>query len=283
MNTMNKILILYYSGSGSTRLIGEILGKHLLNQYKVDITEITKNFNYNTIEDYSLIILGFPSYHCEAPNPVIEFVSNMPALNKRKKTYVYTTCGIYGGNGIRNLVKLLITKNLVTINYMVITGPASDGSLMFPTMMSKLLSRLTYVLRFHVTTGWKIKKNAASIDKIMKSLDFQLNIPLYKWYVPLNNIAKYFGENKYNEYKENIHIIKDRCSNCKICIKNCTSDCWSEGIYNPEFSSEHCEFCLKCIHHCPEKAIIFSDAMKDKMRLNRKFYKDLARKYFSSD
>ncbi|MCP3923883.1 MAG: hypothetical protein GY714_14995 [Desulfobacterales bacterium] len=278
---MKKILILYHSGSGSTRLIGEIFGKKLLKEHHVDISEISKGFSYGIIDDYDFVIIGFPTYHCEPSNVVVEFVEKMPFFENPKKIFVYTTCGIYGGNGIRNLIKLLLKKNLVTTDYEVIVGPASDVSLMFSTSLSKFLSKITYVLRYQVTALWKINTKVSIINKKIKSSKIKLKLPFYKWYVPLNDIAKYFGEKKYDKYKDNIHLIEGRCTNCNICISGCVSNCWHNGNAYPEYKSDNCEFCLKCIHHCPDKAIAFSDGMKDKMRLNRKFYKRLEKKYFS--
>ena len=59
------------------------------------------------------------------------------------------------------------------------------------------------------------------------------------------------------------------------CVKGCIRGCWKEGKEIPSFDPENCELCLKCVHNCPERAIVFSKAMVDRPRLNRKFYSGL--------
>ena len=52
------------------------------------------------------------------------------------------------------------------------------------------------------------------------------------------------------------------------------------GDYYITIDTDKCEFCLKCVHNCPVKAIIFSEKMKDKLRLDRKFYNKLKKDTF---
>jgi len=50
-------------------------------------------------------------------------------------------------------------------------------------------------------------------------------------------------------------INKERCTNCKTCIKSCPVTALTSGLDIPEFNNSECINCLCCIEMCPEKAI----------------------------
>ncbi|MCJ7471194.1 MAG: hypothetical protein MUP02_00050 [Actinobacteria bacterium] len=83
-------------------------------------------------------------------------------------------------------------------------------------------------------------------------------------------------------------ILKDRLSShCEVdLLKICPDfdygkrNCWSEGKDFPLINTGKCEFCLKCVHNCPGKAIIFTEKMKDSPRLDKIFYNKLKRDTF---
>ncbi|MFX1236865.1 MAG: hypothetical protein ACFFAS_20585 [Promethearchaeota archaeon] len=55
--------------------------------------------------------------------------------------------------------------------------------------------------------------------------------------------------------------------------KNLSSKLLDECFNIPTFNPNNCEFCLGCVHLCLKKAIIYSKSIKDRSRLDEKFYK----------
>jgi len=263
-----KILIIYHSGSGSTKTISEVFKEKLSQFYKVDLLQARFDFNYQRLFDYDFFVLGFPTYHCAPSNSMLEFVNKIPEVNPSKNAFVFTTYGLYTGNSLRIFTKKLFQKRIITIGYAQIRGPASDGVLLFPSFISSMF-------RYEKRAKQKIERFVVEIRKLINSPTSKLKVPRYKWYVLINNLFKYFGETQYNKYKDRLHILEDRCINCNLCVKSCINGCWTEEENHPSFNPTNCEFCLKCVHNCPEKAIVFSDNMKDKPRLNGKFYRNL--------
>lgn len=263
-----KILIIYHSGSGGTKTISEVFKEKLSQFYKVDILQARFDFNYQRLFDYDFFVLGFPTYHCAPSNSMLEFVNKIPEVNPSKNAFVFTTYGLYTGNSLRIFTKKLFQKRIITIGYAQIRGPASDGVLLFPSFISSMF-------RYEKRAKQKIERFVVEIRKLINSPTSKLKVPHYKWYVLINNLFKYFGETQYNKYRDRLHILEDRCINCNLCVKSCINGCWTEEENHPLFNPTNCEFCLKCVHNCPEKAIVFSDNMKDKPRLNSKFYRNL--------
>ena len=178
------------------------------------------------------------------------------------------TCGLYLGNAMRILAKKLYEKNIVPLGYERFRGPGSDGALLFPSFIKFMFSYESSVKK-------KIEGVISDIEVGLQVEAKRPKIPVYKWYVPINNIFSHFGEKSYKRYSRNIYVISDRCKNCNTCVKGCIRGCWKEGEEIPSFDPENCERCLKCVHNCPAMAIAFSKAMVDRPRLNRKFYIDL--------
>jgi len=249
-------------------MVSEILKAKLSKFHRVDLIQTGRRFDYQTILAYDYLVFGFPTYHCEPSPAIMDFIRKIPEQKEFKAAFAYTTYGLYTGNSMRIFIRKLLDKKIYINDFFQIKGPASDGVLLFPSIIS-------FMFKYENNVKKKIDKYADKISKLADSPSNQLHIPRYKWYVPLNEIIKFFGKKVYDRYRNNLRILKERCINCKLCVKNCEWECFSEGKEYSLLNTENCKFCLKCVHNCPAKAIIFSDRMKNKPRLNRTFYKKM--------
>jgi ferredoxin/flavodoxin len=260
-----RIAVIHHSGSGSTRTIGEILAELLSKIYAVDTYSVKHSFDYGSLSEYDLLIIGTPTYNCAPSKSITEFVEGMPKFDE-KPAFIYTTFALYSGNSLRNLAKALLKKGVVTSGYAHIKGPASDGALLFPSF--------GWLFNYEKGIKENLEKILEEIDMIVSALALKPKIPIFKWYVPLNWPNQYFGEKSFYKYREKMKVLADRCTNCNTCVKGCIRGCWTEGEETPRYSPADCEFCVKCIHNCPSSAIVLSEKMADKPRLNKKFYRE---------
>ncbi|MFX0072382.1 MAG: 4Fe-4S binding protein, partial [Candidatus Hermodarchaeota archaeon] len=155
-------------------------------------------------------------------------------------------------------------------------GPGTDACLQTPASLSGPF------LRYEKKINQKIDSAIFQIKELINSETIESKIPKSKWYTPITKMLQIHFD-KFENNKFNLQILKERCTNCKLCVSICLRGCWTENHQNPIFNPNNCEFCLACVHHCPEKAIIFSEAMKDKPRLNLNFYRELKEKTFPDD
>lgn len=273
LKTKEKILILYHSGAGSTKLTSEILAQQLQKTFNVSIEHINFKFDYKKLYNYDLLVFGFPTYHCEPSTSMMDFIKQIPNSDGTIKTFFFTSYGLYTGNCLRIFYQELIKRHFKILRYYQFRSPASDGILMFS-------SRLKFMFNFEKNYTNHIKRVVTDINNY-KKLNTKRK-PLYKWYVPLNEIAKYYGEKEYNKMRDRIHIVTELCTNCNLCVINCERICWTSNKKEPTFKSDNCEFCMECIHKCPQKAIIFSDKMINKSRLDTQFFKNKKKKIFES-
>lgn len=263
----NRIIIIYHSGSGSTELISRVFSERLREDNKVDIAMIKPDFNYGILSSNDLVILGFPTYGFAPSFSTIEFVKNMPVM-KDTAFFLFTTCGLYSGNSIRILSDMLQGKDGRVIGYTQIRGPASDGVLFFPW--------IRFFFSYEKRVNEKIDTAVNEIKSFLIKKDNTINIPRLRWYSPFTRLfRRQLGRVEYRQYSSNLRILEERCNNCNICVRNCIRGCWTKGKNHPYINPDNCEFCLKCVHNCPKKAIIFSDYMKDRSRLDKDFYKKI--------
>lgn len=265
---LEKILLLYFSGSGSTQTISEILKYKLetLN-YKVDSVDLDIKTKPEIIEKYDFILLGTPTYHCYPPKTVSEFINKIKPQNNSKKIFLFATYGLYPGNNLRTIAKKLLDKKIQTIGYTGFRGPASDGTLLLPSWIKFMYN---YEKDIKIKTNYTVKQ----IELLYKDKKPKTKIPFYKWYAPLDWIPnKFFASRKFHkEYVPNIRVILERWTGEKI---DCPRFCWNNSTKPPKYNKKNCEFCLRCVHRTQNKAVFFSEKMKDKERCNKIFYKKL--------
>ncbi len=264
-NLSKKALILYHSGAGSTKFTSQMIEKELSESLHVKTESINFNYNYSKLYDYDVLIFGFPTYHCEPSTSIMEFLEKTEMLNLKIKTFFFTSYGLYTGDCSRIFYEKLKEKNFEILDFAEFKSPASDGVLMLPSS-----------IRFMFNFGKDYLKNIKHFCEKIKNFQTlkERKKPKKKWYVPLNDVAKIYGQRYYDKMRDNMHIKKRDCTNCNLCVKVCDRGCFTKNVQTPNLNTSNCEFCLACIHYCPEKAIIFSDKMTTKPRLDRKFFKN---------
>lgn len=240
----------------------------MLSAYSVDIEPISLEYDYRKLQNFDFFIFAFPTYHCSPSSSMMEFIDNMPIFNKLKKALAFTTYGLYSGNTLRDFIKECSSKNIVISAYSEYRAPATDGALLLPS--------IPFMFKYEKKIAHKIKTDIGKIEEIIKS---NFNGKIYK-YPPYKLLSVFNYPNKVlgKAHKHKFRLLKDDCVNCNQCVDNCIRHCWIEGKEYPKYEINNCEFCFRCIHHCPYEAIILSRRTKTKPKLNDNFYSNLKQK-----
>lgn len=257
MNTDKKILILFHSGAGSTKTIAEIIKEQLRN-YDSELKDITSS-HYSELKNCDLLVFAFPTYHCSPSKTMMDFIRSIPYFDVPKKAFSISTYGLFSANTMREFAIECLKKNLLVCGNSGYRAPATDGVLLLPP--------LPFMFKYEKRLINKIKADVQLIKSILKNESPSAVIPRFKLYSVLNYPNKALGK----LYKHKITLDRSKCIKCNKCIDNCNRKCWIQGEY-PTFTTDNCEFCFKCIHHCPKNAILVSPNSKTKYRLDEKFY-----------
>lgn len=238
---MYKILILYFSGVGNTKMVAEYIYSLLEKDNSVDILSVEEMSCDHDLMQYDRMIIGTSTIHSEPPVPMKEFLKAINKSQKRIPTFIYATYGLYPENVLRVLAGFCVEKNIIPVHYSGYRCKATDGILLAPS--------IAFFGRDEKNIRKKIEKDVA---EFMNKSDLGTKIPKYKWYGILNYPNKWFGQH----YRFKIYIHKNCCSRCGKCVLNCPMKAIvkdAEGF--PVVNKKLCINCYRCIHKCPALAL----------------------------
>ena len=259
---MDKVAIVYFFGSGSTRMIAECYQELLPDYVRADKIKMSPDMDYSELVRYKYLILGFPVYHFSLPKSVKAFLDNMPDFDHQIYATTFATYALILGNSMRSFIKGLKAKNITVRSYATFRGPASDMA---------LFGDYKYFKKYHGSNRKKIRK---SIEKLLTIDAKEKKTPAFKLYAPVTSLINRFTEPSYRQFPHKFHVLADKCSQCYQCVLSCHWDCWDKNDKVPVMAHpEKCEICLRCIHNCPQKAICVNEKDVELERLDKEFYR----------
>jgi ferredoxin len=243
---MKNIRIDYYTGTGCSKLVAELLAKKLkTNNVNVEVNRIIRDKIVN-LEDLSTdyYILVFPVHSFCAPQPVYEWVKHL--AGNQCNTALISVSG--GGNILSNTacrvktVKLLKKSNFNVIFQEMVRMPnnwmKTPGKKKYKQILSKLPDKIQSISN-DVLSEKKHKKIIYWIDYLISAL----------------------GESEKKGTKKFGNGIKvlENCSGCGLCAKNCCSSNIQMELRQTQLPKpiigNRCDMCLGCIYYCPQKAL----------------------------
>ena len=245
-----KICIYYFSGTGNTEIITNLLQKELTNLNAEVIvrkmeTIIKKKTRIKT-EKYDLIGIGYPIHAFNAPKIVYDFIHQLH-IDTGKKVFTFRTSGdpFLNGGSTKMMRNQLKRKGFDVFNENLSIMP-TNIVLQFKDNLNKQLYQLAQI---------NIKNLAQDIMKRKISLQKNSTIltivsKLFSFMETLG--ARWLGKNM---------NVSDSCINCFKCLRNCpTGNILLVNDDNDEDSikfGNSCNLCMKCIYECPTNAIHF--------------------------
>ena len=244
---MDKIIIIYHSGVGNTKLVAKSIEKQLNSDFDTEIYSVEKLPDGLELSNYRGVVLGFPTIHTHPTKRILEFIDGLTRLQKKMPAYIFTTCGLYSANTLRIFSKKCMSKNIIPVVNHSFRCAAIDGILFAPGVRFFF----TNEKRLEV----KIVNDCNEFKRKLVNLDIKPNIPRFKLYSILNYPNKLMGQH----YVFPIYLHKDRCIKCGRCTMNCPGKAMYMNEENyPVYLKEKCERCYRCIHHCPKMALSLS-------------------------
>lgn len=239
---MKSILILYFSGAGSTKMVAKMICDTLAGHSEVRLLAF-EEADAVDLNAYDALVLGTPVYHAAPARIVTSYFNRLEPLRAKTPAFLYNTRALWSCNTNRIMAKQVREKNIETILYSEYRSPASDGSLLMPSIQ-----------RFFKFEPGLFDKVAADCIKFLQLFDGGAaeHIPPFRVSSIINAPNKLAGQ--LSSFP--IYLHPGRCVRCGACAKCCphgaiTMD--SAGL--PVLDSQKCENCYRCIHHCPGKAL----------------------------
>ncbi|MDI9520427.1 MAG: EFR1 family ferrodoxin [Bacillota bacterium] len=225
-------MILYFSGTGNSRLVAEKLAG------------LTKDQIHNLeqgappkMQDGETLILVAPLYFWALPSLVLSFLKKHQELN-RKELHVVMTCGGALGAGASFITRQLrglgfqevyVHALIMTTNYIPLHRVQRKE--VAEKAVQAALNRLP-----EIAEDIRQKRGAPTSSFLAKAL------PIYQgMYDRARQTRRFYATNK--------------CVGCGKCERDCPSQAIHLINGYPRWDKPQCALCLRCLHRCPQAAI----------------------------
>ena len=242
-----NIRIDYYSGTGGSELVAELLADELKNKnIHVEINRIFRD-NIKKVEkletDYYILI--FPVHFSNAPKPIYEWIESL--AGNHCQTAVISVSG--GGHVVSNsacrwkTVKLLKKNNFNVLHEEMVRMPnnwmKAPKKKKYTRILSMLPNKIDEISQTVIAEKRK-KKVVYWIDYLISAL----------------GEAEKKGTHKFGKGIK----VSETCTGCGLCSENCCSSniqMEKQTLLEqdrPRFGNR-CDMCLGCVYNCPQKAL----------------------------
>lgn len=242
-----KGLLIYFSGTGNTKLIGNFIKKEF-NKHNHEIfmysIEEKHNINWNT---FDFFIFGSPKYYEYTPLFFINWIkNNVPKLSHPIKSIIFCTGTAPISTSYKKLGKILSQKNC-----MVVTTKTFEMPNNFLVAPFKQISKRKYSLYLK----WNVEKISLMVQDFLDGIYNKEKINPFIGFM-CKNISFYFCN--MSKKKSRHFSVTSKCNKCKECINNCPTN-------NIQFQNgkivfkDNCILCTRCINSCPHGAILYKN------------------------
>ena len=240
---MKKVRIVYFSGTGGTRMAaGELAARITQQGGSVSRYELRYDAELpRTGWESHFLILCFPVYASNAPSLVERWVSQLTPLITRTSAAVISVSGggdMWPNRACRVGINRRLSRRGFRVEYeTMLVMPSNWIVATKPSLASALLKILP----------WKISEILAEIScgRIRRTFPG-----------PLDRLVSLLGRVEHpggRIFGRHIQVMKS-CNSCGICVAGCPSGNISITEKYPDFGSV-CVLCLKCIYSCPRQAL----------------------------
>ncbi|MGL4570361.1 MAG: EFR1 family ferrodoxin [Clostridium sp.] len=252
-----KALIVYFSGTGNTKYIGDTLCDNLEKYgYEVKAYGINK-FNKEDLKNTDLLILGGPIYAGNVPEKFIKWVfKNIVNTDRHIKAIVYSTsAGSINANGVDSIGAKLSKKGY------------------------EVIAKEVFIMRRNIEFGNYGKNTKEEIEKMIKDSNLKatevinnlVNGNLKKLEITNKGIlkkdliaelfsimAKFMGKGL---------AVNNECIKCKKCVNECPQNNIKLTEKGIKFGF-NCMMCAKCLNNCPKNAILYTKKKQNQYNIN---------------
>ncbi len=240
MKDIKSVQLVYFSGTGGTaRIAGYFENAFLKRGIKADKTELNAGVPAAQFGADLLVVL-FPVYACNAPEPVTGWLAGAEAGNGRPAAVIAVSGGgdISPNTASRMGVIRQLEKKGYRIQYESMFVMPSNFFVHYDDVLSAMILK---------AAPGKAERAAEEIlsGRVRRTEPYFLDRVFSRFGTLERRMGKLFG----TQLKPN-----DRCTGCAWCAGHCPGGNITMRDRRPVFGSR-CVVCLRCVYGCPQKAI----------------------------
>lgn len=235
-----KVRLVYYSGTGGTRIVAESFARQLRAQGSEVTLQRLKAGEPEAEGNFDLLLVLYAVYALNAPEPVYAWLKKLPR-HQGKPAAVISVSG--GGEMSPNTacrykaIKLLEDKGF-HINYeQMLVMPSNIAIAAKPPLdkiLLDILPRKVNLIIEEINRGVVRRTKPHVFDRAMAAMGGMERIGAHQ-----------FGKRI---------KVSTACNGCGLCAENCPSANIVMQDERPTFQTR-CYFCMNCLYSCPQHAL----------------------------
>lgn len=245
---LDKIDFYYFSPTGGTRKIGEILAKAI--SIKVNMYDLGKRENLESEISGDFVLVAVPVFSGRIPSIAAEKLKSMNGNGKKAVTLV-----VYGTRAYEDA--LLELNDVMKIAGFQIV--ASGAFVAQHSIVAEVGAG-----RPDKNDTIELKEFGEKILEKLKSVEKEILVP---------------GNYPYRQISPSLvtPISLDGCNMCEKCIDICPSGAIKIESDKLVTDINKCILCMACVHNCPNKARILPPLLQEQMNNKLGSFKDIRR------
>ena len=251
MANTQRILTLYFSGTGNTKFIAELFSREMgatciSIEAEVDFVQ--------EIKACDIIAFCYPIYGSRVPRNMREFVARYMGDINGKKIIIFVTQMLFSGDGAR-----------------VFTDMFWDGAIeVIYAEHFKMPNNVSNVIIFRKQSEKKLRRYVTEAEKKMFEVCRDINSGIVKkrgfsWFSQIlggiqgkswqGSSKEIYPDTSSVEYKAKTGVkIRRNCNVCNLCVNSCPV--YNLANINGKIKPlGNCIVCYRCVNKCPKRAV----------------------------
>ena len=248
-------MVLYFSGTGNTKYVSEIIAKKLHDE-ALDLTDRIKKADNSFLRSKKPFVICSPIYICDMPAFLVQFLKKQKFAGSRKIYFVFTSGASYLGTAGWRAKKIASCKKMTYMGSTDVVMPRNYVASSFTTSNDD--KEIHFLIENAVYEAEKIANTIRYGRKLGERHVFMLEKALI---VPLIPVWS-----RFMQPSSPFHTT-DKCMGRGKCAAVCPMNNISIKDKKPVWNAP-CAHCMACIGNCPEEAIEFGDITQNKVKYN---------------
>lgn len=250
-----NLLILYFSGTGNTDYTAHYLAGGLAEQPVQIRLQAIERQPASTMDDFDLLMTGFPVYACDAPRFYHTYLDNL-SPGRGRGAFVFCTKGAYAGSAVRRSLQRLASQGYVPLGGGSVLMPGTDGLSVISE--DSWLARKAFEKDYdHLEDADRLIDRFAGIladlSRGRRPEDLRLPLPTRSRRGLTDRVWAWLYELTEGYARARLHA-DSRCQGCGLCARTCPVGAIQMEDNRPVFG-DSCALCIRCLHNCPQRAI----------------------------
>jgi ferredoxin len=237
---IDKIRLVYYSGTGGTRIVAENFAQQLRERGATVTIQRLKFGESEATDDFEILVLLYAVYAFNAPEPVYSWIKNLPQQHGKPAVVISVSGGgeMSPNTACRNKAIKMMQKKGFQVDYENMLVMPSNIAFATNAPLDKMLldilpHKIDNIID-EISHGVVRRKPPLLLDRALATMGG----------------LERFGGHVFGK----LIRVSAACNGCGYCAANCPSGNITMKNERPTFDSK-CFFCMNCLYSCPQSAL----------------------------